>query len=369
MKLMKSAAVATALAASVTATHATYLSETIHATAQSDSHPTFTVGTATASRGQRATGVIHIPAGVDAAYDIPVVVIHGAKAGPALAVVAGAHGTEYASILAVEALIGADPKGAVDPATLSGTLILVPLVNVASFERLTPHVNPVDNKSMNRFYPGSATGSQSERASLAITKEVVEKCDHLIDLHGGDLDENLRPYSYWTVTGNQKQDEFSRGMTLAFGLDHIIISSDRPKDPAASRFLENTASTRGKASITAEAGRSGPVEPNDVTLLVNGVRGVMAYLKMTSDGPKPVTNPTWVEKIVTVSSEQDGIFYPAVQRDAHVAKGDRIGTVRDYYGRTIAELSAPDAGIIMFVRALPSLRKGDTIANIGIVRR
>ncbi len=97
-----------------------------------------------------------------------------------------------------------------------------------------------------------------------ITKEVVEKCDHLIDLHGGDLDENLRPYSYWTVTGNQEQDDFSRAMVLAFGLDHIIISADRPTDPKASRYLENTASTRGKPSFTAEAGRSGPVDPADV---------------------------------------------------------------------------------------------------------
>ena len=54
-----------------------------------------------------------------------------------------------------------------DPAQLSGTLVLVPLVNVASFEQMVPHVNPIDNKSMNRFYPGIATGTQTERASLA----------------------------------------------------------------------------------------------------------------------------------------------------------------------------------------------------------
>jgi len=66
-----------------------------------DAHPTFTVGTATASRGAMATGVIHVPAGVDAGYDIPVAVVHGARPGPVLAVVAGAHGTEYASIIAV----------------------------------------------------------------------------------------------------------------------------------------------------------------------------------------------------------------------------------------------------------------------------
>ena len=124
-------------------------------------------------------------------------------------------------------------------------------------EQKIAHVNPVDNKSMNRFYPGKPDGTQTERASFAITREVVEKSDHLIDLHGGDIDESLRPYSYWTKTGNEKQDAISRDMVLAFGLDTIIISAERPKDPAASRYLENTASTRGKPSLTAEAGHAG----------------------------------------------------------------------------------------------------------------
>src|SRR5207248_3585775 len=228
------------------------VSPTAHA---QDARSTFTVGTASAARGQRAYGALRVPAGSDPAAEIGVVVINGAKQGPALAIVSGSHGTEYASIIAVEKLIDA-----VDPSQLSGTLILVPLVNVASFERMVPHVNPVDNKSMNRFYPGNAGGTQTERASFVITKEVVDKCDHLIDFHGGDLDESLRPYSYWTVTGNQKQDDASKELVLAFGLDHIIIAADRPRDPAQSRYLENTASTRGKPSFAAEAGHAGTVE-------------------------------------------------------------------------------------------------------------
>ncbi len=250
-----------------------------------DTHPTFTVGTATAQSGQRVYGVLKVPAGSDAGYDIPVAVLHGAKPGPVLAIVSGAHGTEYASIVAVQQLIDA-----VAPAELSGTLILVPLVNVPSFEKLTPHVNPTDNKSMNSRYPGDPAGTQTDRASAVITKEVVEQCDHLIDLHGGDLDENLRPYSYWTVTGNQKQDQESRAMLLAFGLDHIIIS-ERPKDPKASRFLENTATTRGKASFTAEAGRSGPVVAGDVAALVTGSLGTMKHLKMLTGAARPVAKP------------------------------------------------------------------------------
>ena len=79
---------------------------------------TFTVGTATASRGQKALGALPVPAGIDAGYDIPIAVIHGASSGPVLAVVAGSHGSEYASIVAVETLISQ-----INAADVSGTVI------------------------------------------------------------------------------------------------------------------------------------------------------------------------------------------------------------------------------------------------------
>src|SRR5215831_7645580 len=259
----------------------------------------FTVGTATAAEGHRAFGFIEIPAGADPGLRIPVVVFHGPWAGPVLAIVAGEHGTEYASIIAVEKLIDR-----VDPTELSGTLILLPLVNLPSFEQKVVHVNPVDGKSMNRLYPGRPDGSQSERSAYAITKNVVEPCDHLIDLHGGDLDESLRPYTYWTRTGNAAQDGVSRDMALAFGLDHIIAVTDRPKEPASSRYLDNTASTRGKPSIAAEAGYAGRADTDDVELLVRGCLSVMRQLKMLPGSPSRVEHPVWIENIRTLASEQ-----------------------------------------------------------------
>ena len=328
-------------------------------------HPaTFTVGSATAARGQKVSGTIEVQAAADPALSIPVVVVHGAKPGPVLALVSGAHGTEYASIIALEKLIGT-----LNPAEISGTVIIVPLVNVPSFEQKVPHVNPVDGKSMNRMYPGKIDGTQTERASYLITKQVVEQSDHLIDLHGGDIDESLRPYSYWTKTGNDKQDQVSREMVLAFGLDHIIISTDRPKDPAASRYLENTATTRGKPSITAEAGYAGRVEPEDVSTLVRGCLSVMRYLKMLPGSPSFIEHPVWVEKVASVTSEQTGIFYPLVQRGTYVEQGMKLGHVTDYTGKLTFEARAPVSGIVLFIRAVPSLVKGETVANIGVVKK
>jgi uncharacterized protein len=329
-----------------------------------DPHPTFKVGTAVAARGRTATGAIAVPAGSDPGTNIPVVVVHGAKPGPVLALVAGAHGTEYASIVALEKMIPL-----FDASLVSGTVIIVPLVNLASFEQKIAHLNPVDRKNMNRFYPGKADGTQTERVSYMLTKEVVDQCDHLIDLHGGDVDESLRPYSYWTITGDQKQDAMSREMALAFGLDTIIISADRPKDPAHSLYLENTASTRGKPSLTAEAGHAGTVETDDVNLLVNGCLNVMRYLRMIPGVAAVVENPVWVERVAAISSDQTGIFYPRVKRGAYVEKGMLVGHVTDYLGTTILEARAPEAGIVLYIRAVPSMVKGETIANIGVVKR
>jgi len=320
------------------------------------------VGSATAAPGQKSTGAIEVPAGSDAGISIPVVVINGAKAGPVLALVSGLHGTEYASIIALEQIIGR-----LDPKEISGAVIILPLVNINSFNQKVPHVNPVDRKSMNRFYPGNPGGTQTERASYLITKEVVDKCDHLIDLHGGDLDESLRAYSYWSRTGNPALDTTSKEMVLAFGLDHIIISEDRPKDPAASRYLENTATTRGKASITAEAGHAGIVDPDDVDALVNGCLNVMRYLKMLPGQYKPVENPVWIARVATVTSDLPGIFYPSVKRGTYVGKGMRLGYVTDFYGNPVFEARAPESGVVLYICAVPSMDKGGTIANIGVV--
>lgn len=324
--------------------------------------PVLAVGTAAAAPGQRAAGFIEVPAGVDPALRIPVVVVRGRKPGPVLAIVAGSHGTEYASIIAVERLIDH-----LDAERLSGTVILVPLVNVNSFEEKVPHLNPVDGKNMNRMYPGKAQGTQTERASWAIHKDVVERCDYLLDLHGGDLDENLRPYTYWPETGNEKLDTVTRGMILAFGVDHIIIEDSRSLDPNHSRYLDQDALSAGKPAIIAEAGYAGTVEPEDVDSIVQGSIHVMRYLKMLSGDAPPVEHAVWFASVVTPTSEQTGIFYPLVKKDAYVEAGMKLGYVTDFFGKITEEVRAPVSGVVLYICAVPSMKKGNPLVDIGVI--
>jgi predicted deacylase len=216
----------------------------------------FSVGSATAAAGSTAYGAIAVPAGVDSGVQIPVAVIRGLRPGPTVAFVAGSHGTEYTSIIAMQRLISR-----VDPRKLAGTVIVAPLLNVPSFETMTPHVNPIDRKGMNGAYPGDPNGTQTARALAAVTEQIVAPADVVVDLHGGDLDEDLRPYSYWFRGGRAAQDSAGLRLALAFGLDHIIVTDVDPSSPTAGRSLSGQALVRGKTVLVAEAGRSGIVAP------------------------------------------------------------------------------------------------------------
>ncbi len=183
----------------------------------------FTVGDITARAGEMASGMIPVPAAADVGTEIPVTVIHGAKPGPVLALVAGVHGYEYPPVLALLEL-----RSWIDPQQLSGTVIMVHVANMPSFLERTIYYSPIDGKNLNRVYPGKKDGTTSERIALAITKEVIEKCDYLLDLHCGDGNEDLRHYVYMPVTGDEKMNRATREIALRFAGSWVLAFSRFP---------------------------------------------------------------------------------------------------------------------------------------------
>ncbi len=327
-----------------------------------DPHATFTVGTATAKRGEIAYGALNVPAGVDSATSMPVAIIHGAKPGPVLALVAGAHGTEYASIVALTRIIGR-----IDPKTLAGTVIVAPLLNPASFEHMIPHVNPADRKSMNGFYPGDPAGTQTQRALAMVADQIVKQSDAVIDLHGGDLDEDLRPYSYWMRTGDAKLDSANKQLTLVFGLEYIILFDVDVTKPEGRRNLSSWAVSQGKLAVVAEAGRSGVSSSEDVNSLIDGCLNVMGSMKMIDRTAKPVAHPVWVSNDQRVAAAGPGMFYATALRGEYVIAGARIGYTTDYLGRATGDIVAPVTGVVTFIRGVPSTWKGAALVVVGEV--
>jgi hypothetical protein len=308
-----------------------------------------------------APGELRIaPRGGDSGTTVPFTVINGASAGPVLALVSGTHGMEYVPIVASQRL-----RTAIDPRSLRGAVILVHVANMPSFLGRTIYYSPVDGKNLNRVFPGRPDGTVSERIADAITREVIARATHVVDLHCGDGNESLRPYSYWITTGDPKVAEAGRAMALAFGLDHIVVDRERPADPAASVYLSNTAITRGKPALTTETGGMARVDEESIALVLRGVDGLMRHLGMRSDGPAPVTAPVLIERNEVLRASGTGIFYADVEKGHTVAKGTRLGRVTDFHGRVLEEVVAPFDGEVLYVVGTPPISKGEPVAMIG----
>jgi predicted deacylase len=307
---------------------------------------------------------IDVPHGADAGTQIPITTITGTHPGPVLALIAGNHGYEYPPILALQKL-----RAHIDDGELAGTLILVHVANMPSFLGRTVYFSPVDGKNLNRVYPGQADGTVSQRIAYAITREVIEKADYVLDLHCGDGNESLRPYVYQAVTGDEKMDAAVARLVLAFGIDHILVDRGRPKDPAQSLYCSTTAITRGKPAVTIESGLLGMSDVASVDRIVYGIRGVMRELKMIANGPPPVSNPVYLDPSAVVASPATGILYPLVERDQMVAKGTVLARVTDFFGVEIALVESPLAGKVLYVVATPPIVKGQPVACVGTVKQ
>ncbi|MFA6165556.1 MAG: succinylglutamate desuccinylase/aspartoacylase family protein [Gemmatimonadaceae bacterium] len=319
-----------------------------------------------ASLPAQAPGVtytrIDIAAGVDSATWVPVATIHGARPGKTVAILSGAHGTEYASIVAAQGVI---PR--IDPAKLNGTVIVVPLINRASFERMRVHTNPVDEKSMNGNYPGKAAGTQTERVLDAIARQVIAAADVVIDLHNGDIDENLRPYSYWTRTGNPAQDSVALALCKAMGLDHVIVRNLDITNSASTRSASGYSLSLGKVAIVAEAGRWARTDTADVKALENGILGVLGQLGMLPRSKPSPMKITWLGADARAQASGDVMWTATVDRGASVTTGQVIGYTSDYWGRKITDVRSPKTGVVTFIRSVPSAWSGSTLASVAEV--
>ena len=321
----------------------------------------FTVGTVSAAPGATATGTLEVAArSGDTGTTIPITVVNGTTAGPVLALIAGTHGMEYVPIIALQRL-----RTAIDPKSLKGTVILVHVANMPSFLGRTIYYSPADGKNLNRVYPGKPDGTLSERIAETITREVITRATHVVDLHCGDGNESLRPYSYWITTGDPRVAQAGREMALAFGLEHIVVDGERPTDPANSVYTSNTAITRGKPALTTETGGMAVVDEASIDLVRRGVAGLMKHLGMRGDGPAPVARPVLFARNEVVRAGVTGIFYAAVEKGREVKRGSRLGHITDFHGKTLEEVLAPFDGHILYVVGTPPITKGEPVAMIG----
>ncbi|MCY3745498.1 MAG: succinylglutamate desuccinylase/aspartoacylase family protein, partial [Acidobacteria bacterium] len=191
-----------------------------------------------------------------------------------------------------------------------------------------------------------------------------------MDIHSCDGNEWLRPSytGYYAEAGGAEVIEKSRRMAIAFGLDPIVeFKGDL--DPSRAIWCGSAAVARGIPSIDVESGEMGLIEDRTIAPIVDGVLSVMRDLGMAPGDPDPTENPLFIRERAYATSEHDGVWEPdpLVKAGQYVAKGARLGVVRDFHGNPLAEIRAPASGMMLILLGTPPVNRGETIAVIAQV--
>lgn len=318
-----------------------------------------TVGTAVAAPGTIVRG--HIPVthlGGGGEINIPVIVLHGVKPGPCLWIDACIHGDEPEGTLTCHEL-----ARKVNPQELSGSLVLVPAMNVPAYEA-GQRGNPLDTFSydMNRIYPGREDGYLTERIAWAHAENLRKSADLEISIHSGGA------HSYLCETIFVNEDEKSIELAKAMGRGwELVLSAISPKGNPMAVMLEE-----GKPGITVELGGRPATSPTEmrrvVSTLTEAVLNVLRHYKMLGGHPHyPEKRYAGIQEALLAPIS--GVFVPVegVACKTLMKKGDPIAIIVNVWGDTVASLVAPADGMIFGLRALPSVQTGEWCCFYGKV--
>jgi len=309
------------------------------------------VGTARAEPGHVARGAIRVMtlAG-GSAVEIPVAIINGTRPGPVLWIDGAIHGDEPEGPLCCQYLLRE-----VNPQDLTGTLVLVPVINVPAYEAAS-RGNPLDTFShdMNRIYPGRENGYFSERIAWAHSVWMRKVADLEISIHSGGAHSYLAEAMF--VDERPESVELGTAMGPGWG---CIMSSPNPKGNPMAVMAEE-----GKVGITVELGGRSATSPRAFAevgrKLADAVLNVMRHYKMLPGDAKYDPNRTKGSQEALLAPAS-GLFLP--EPDIEFLKpmkaGQRIARIVNLFGDELATLSAPADGMIFGLRALPNVTTGD----------
>lgn len=260
----------------------------------------------------------------------PLLVVAGAQDGAIVCLTGGIHGDELNGVEVVRRSL-AKAK----PAALRGTLIGVPIVNLAAFRRGSRYLP--DRRDLNRFFPGNARGSSAARLARTLF-DVIRHCDALVDVHSGSFHRTNLPQ----VRGDLRKPEVLK-LAKAFGSEIAVQNEGRPGT------LRRAATDAGIPAIAYEAGEPMRFQADAIDRGVAGVQLLLASLALLPEPAADRTAPAIYFRSRWVRADDGGILSARVQLGDVVKPNQVLGTVFDPISNRKSKIHAPEAGRVIGV--------------------
>ena len=282
---------------------------------------------------------------------VPVVVIRGAQPGPRLMLTAGIHGDELNGIAVLHRL-----ATTIDPATLAGTVTLVPGLNPPGLLQSTRQWAVDWSRSapnLNREMPGKIGGSAiADFAGRLWTRLIRPNADSAVDLHTQSRRTAYMMYAFASTARTRRMAE--------------LVAPDIIKmDKGDKGTVENTATDDGVPAITLELGRPEQFDDVMIARAESGLRNLMRDLKMLPGAVTPPPASLFVANdIIAARATRAGWARLLLPLGALVKKGQPLAEVRDAFGTLLETVAAPVDGRINMIATDPRTDQGATVARI-----
>lgn len=286
-------------------------------------------------------------------YDMPATLICGANPGKTVLITAGIHAGEYPGVPAVIRL-----AKALDPAKVSGNLVLIHCVNTSGFWARTDCLLPEDGGNLNGNYPGSPDGTVSQRIADWFVKELFPHIDFQCDLHSGSQQEPLRPCLFFPKW--EKVRETSLAAAKALSIPYLIQST------AKTGQYSYAAARLDIPGLLLERGHSGFCEKEWIDDYVKDLHLLLTHLGMYPAVAESDTERHVFIRTLYLEAEEDGVWYSEVKPDDTVKKGDVLGRMEDFFGNLLHEYHAEEDGIVFYHCCGLSVKKGRNLVAYGV---
>ncbi len=309
------------------------------------------VGNLTAEKGKKIQGYLDV---CDTNLKIPITLINGNNNGKTVVITSGIHGGEY---LGIETAIRLAAE--LNPDAINGKIIIAHPVNTSAFFERMQYVCPYDAKNLNRMFPGKAKGTISEKIAHVITKELYSQADFFMDLHGGDLHEELHPFVVYADSGDEEVNRITIEASALMGIKYLI-KFDFPK------ATFGAGSRMGIPGFLSEMGKCGLWNEQDAVKYMKGVKNVLKYLNVLHGNYENLCEDiVYLDEYYSANAKSEGCWYPCVKAGDTVKKGDKIGEIKDFFSNVICEYYAETDGVILYVVRSLAIKADDPIYAIG----
>ena len=308
------------------------------------------VGNLEAAPGTKVQGFLQVH---NSEMKMPMTIINGAKEGKTVVITGGTHGGEYPGI---ESAIRIASQ--LTPEVVSGKIIIIHPVNMPAFHAKTQYVGPDDGKNLNRVFPGKAMGTLSERIAYTVTTELFSQADFYMDLHGGDIHENLVPFVIYSKIGPDRVNVISEEASALLGIKYLVGS-------VSDNGTFGSAAKSGVPGFLAEIGRCGLWSEEEVTTYIKGVFNVLKYLEVIKGEVENLGPVVIIPNMIGLDAENTGCWYPSVAPGEDVKEGQKLGEICDYFKNTLSEYFATQDAVVLYVASSLAINEGDPIVAIG----